>query len=52
MIFTPETKGLTLEEMDGVFGDAYDTSEEERERQADISRRLETYLFSDDSQGS
>lgn len=36
--FVPETKGKTLEEMDGVFGDA--TSESERKRRHRIERDL------------
>ena len=40
MFFTPETKGLTLEEMDEVFGDEGGTSAKELEHQADIARRI------------
>ncbi|KAI0322572.1 general substrate transporter [Amylostereum chailletii] len=40
MFFLPETKGLTLEEMDEVFGDEAGTSAQELERQADIAKRI------------
>lgn len=36
----PETKGLTLEEMDEVFGDSAGTALADQQRHADISRRL------------
>ncbi|KAB5589300.1 quinate permease [Ceratobasidium theobromae] len=36
----PETKGLTLEEMDLAFGDYSGTAAADRERMADISRRI------------
>ncbi|KZV68274.1 general substrate transporter [Peniophora sp. CONT] len=38
--FTPETKGLTLEEMDEVFGDEAGSSAKELEHQAEIARRI------------
>ncbi|EIM91189.1 general substrate transporter [Stereum hirsutum FP-91666 SS1] len=39
-MFVPETKGLTLEEMDEVFGDSAGTALADQQRHADISRRL------------
>ena len=36
----PETKGLTLEEMDEVFGDADGISARDMERQAAIAARI------------
>jgi hypothetical protein len=36
----PETKGLTLEEMDEVFGDSAGLGKADIERQHDIQRRL------------
>jgi len=38
--FVPETKGLTLEEMDLAFGDSSGTAAADRQRMADISRRI------------
>jgi hypothetical protein len=38
--FVPETKGLTLEEMDEVFGDEAGTSARDLERQHAISKRI------------
>ncbi|EIW86994.1 general substrate transporter [Coniophora puteana RWD-64-598 SS2] len=38
--FVPETKGLTLEEMDQVFGDSEGLAIADRERQAAISERI------------
>ncbi|KAI0030130.1 general substrate transporter [Vararia minispora EC-137] len=40
LLFVPETKGLTLEEMDEVFGDEAGTSARDLERQAEIARRI------------
>ncbi|EKM78770.1 hypothetical protein AGABI1DRAFT_92337 [Agaricus bisporus var. burnettii JB137-S8] len=40
MFFVPETKGLTLEEMDGVFGDSTGLAKSDLERQEAIHRRL------------
>ena len=40
LFFVPETKGLTLEEMDGVFGSSKGLAAEELERQAAINHRL------------
>jgi hypothetical protein len=36
----PETKGVTLEEMDEVFGDKAGTSKEDLARQMEISKRI------------
>jgi hypothetical protein len=46
MFFFPETKGLTLEEMDKAFGDEQGLSIVDQQRHAEISRRigLEAYL--------
>ncbi|KDN45715.1 hypothetical protein RSAG8_04799, partial [Rhizoctonia solani AG-8 WAC10335] len=38
--FVPETKGLTLEEMDVAFGDSSGTAAADRERMAEISTRI------------
>jgi len=46
MFFVPETKGLTLEEMDEVFGDAKGMALADQERQDAIHRRLG--LFTDE----
>ncbi|RDB25793.1 MFS glucose transporter mfs1 [Hypsizygus marmoreus] len=40
IFFVPETKGLTLEEMDEVFGSSAGLAKADLERQADIHRRL------------
>ncbi|KAF9450915.1 general substrate transporter [Macrolepiota fuliginosa MF-IS2] len=40
MFFVPETKGLTLEEMDEVFGDSTGLGQADIERQKNIHRRL------------
>jgi len=39
-LFVPETKGLSLEEMDTVFGDSVGTAIADRERQARINKSL------------
>ena len=40
MFLVPETKGLSLEEMDEVFGDEGGSSAKELEHQAEIARRI------------
>jgi len=39
-LFVPETKGLSLEEMDNVFGDSAGTAAADRQRQAGIYKSL------------
>jgi len=46
MFFVPETKGLTLEEMDEVFSDSNGLALADQERQDAIHRRLG--LFTDE----
>jgi len=48
--FVPETKGLTLEEMDDVFGASEGLAAADQARQDQILRKLG--LFSDDDKGS
>ncbi|KAG6335664.1 hypothetical protein ID866_3422 [Astraeus odoratus] len=40
LIFVPETKGLTLEEMDAVFGDREGLGVADQERQTEIASRI------------
>lgn len=40
MLFVPETKGLTLEEMDAVFGDSEGLGVADQERQTEIANRI------------
>ena len=48
----PETKGLTLEEMDEVFGDEGSTSAHELERQAEIAQRIGLSAYAGGEKGS
>ncbi|KAI5986533.1 general substrate transporter [Pisolithus albus] len=40
LLFVPETKGLTLEEMDAVFGDSEGLGVADQERQTEIANRI------------
>ncbi|KAG8743188.1 hypothetical protein FRC10_000259 [Ceratobasidium sp. 414] len=47
----PETKGLTLEEMDLAFGDSSGTAAADRERMAEISQRIGLTALTGSSEG-
>ncbi|KAG8716496.1 hypothetical protein FRC08_009405 [Ceratobasidium sp. 394] len=49
--FVPETKGLTLEEMDLAFGDSSGTAAADRERMAEISQRIGLTALTGSSEG-
>jgi len=51
MFFFPETKGLTLEEMDRAFGDEQGLAVADQQRQADISRRIGLDAYSSPGNG-
>ncbi|KAG9127799.1 hypothetical protein FRC07_008991, partial [Ceratobasidium sp. 392] len=50
-LFVPETKGLTLEEMDLAFGDSSGTAAADRERMAEISQRIGLTALTGSSEG-
>jgi len=50
--FVPETKGLTLEEMDLAFGDSSGTAAADRQRMEDIARRIGLTELAAGSQGT
>lgn len=51
MIFVPETKGLTLEEMDDVFGDSEGLGVADQQRQNAIADRIGLTSYSGGKHG-